>query len=445
MCNKRKKLSIITLGCQMNRHDSQWLSGSLAEEYDYTENREEADFLVVNTCAVRDKAEQKFFSLLGRLRPLKAAKKNIVIGVAGCVAQELGADIIKRERLVDIVIGTRAVQRTAELLRKFEDTGRPQVDISDDFGYDEFPMRRNSGFSAWVSIMRGCDNHCSYCIVPHTRGPEQSRPAKSILNEIKGLIDEGYKEITLLGQNVNSYGAGLTPSIDFPELLHKIDSIGGIERLRFVTSHPKDLSDGLIDAMAEIPSLCPSLHLPMQSGSDKVLAAMNREYTADHYFERIECLKRRAPDISLTSDIIVGFPEETDNDFEATYNAIQRAQFDNIFLFKYSPRPGTEAAKLENMVDPEVTRKRFDKIMELQREITEKRYAVWVGREIAVLVDGPSKKDPERFTGRTPQNIVVNFSSDKDCTGEIIHVNIENKGLYSLDGGYLKACERLAH
>ncbi|MBI5815769.1 MAG: tRNA (N6-isopentenyl adenosine(37)-C2)-methylthiotransferase MiaB [Nitrospinae bacterium] len=434
---KRKKLSIVTLGCQMNRHDSEWIAGLLADEYDVTGDEAEADLLVVNTCAVRDKAEQKFFSLMGRLRPLKAGKRDMVIGVAGCVAQEQGEQIIKRQPLVDIVFGTKAVEKLPSLLKKFEETGRPQVDVSAESDYDEYPMKRESAVSAWVSIMRGCGNHCSYCIVPSTRGAEQSRPMESILAEIRDLAEKGYKEITLLGQNVNSYGAGLSQKATFPELLRKADAImagHGGGWLRFVTSHPKDLSDDLIAAMAELESVCPALHLPIQSGSDRILAAMRRGYTAERYFERVENLRRKIPDLALTSDVIVGFPGETQEDFEATLKAVEQAEYDNIFLFKYSPREGTDATKLPGRVDANTARERFDAVMDIQRDITRRRYESWTGKEITALTDGPSKRDPLRYSARTPQNITVNFGADMDFTGSFIRARIIKAKRYSLDG-----------
>lgn len=438
MTTRRKKLSIITLGCQMNSHDSEWISGALANEYDYTTDRSQADLLVVNTCAVREKAEEKFFSLLGRLRPLKAAKKGMVALVAGCVAQELADKIMKREPFVDIIIGTRAIGRTPLILQRFHETGQPQVDISDDSAFDDYPMRRESEISAWVSIMRGCDNHCSYCIVPTTRGPEQSRPTESILDEIRGLANKGYKEITLLGQNVNSYGAGLAPAIDFPGLLNKIEEIGVVERLRFVTSHPKDLSGRLIEAMANIKSLCPSIHLPIQSGSDRILKLMNRGYTSASYFEKLDKLKDRVKDIAVTSDVIVAFPGETDDDFEQTYNAIERAQFANIYLFKYSRRQGTKAAELMGAIDRQVVSERFNRVMDVQKEITRAEHLRWLGATLEILVDGPSKRDIKRYSGRTGQNLVVNFSSDKDYTGQIIHVKITKSRQFSLEGVLLQ-------
>ncbi|MBF0293397.1 MAG: tRNA (N6-isopentenyl adenosine(37)-C2)-methylthiotransferase MiaB [Nitrospinae bacterium] len=435
---EKKKLAIITLGCQMNKSDSEWLAGTLTEEYEYTEDKTEADFLVVNTCAVRDKAEHKFFSLLGTLRPLKAANKNLVIGVAGCMAQEHGEMIVQREPLVDIVFGTRALDKAHILLRKFEETGRPQVDTSYGSEYEDFPVRRESALSAWVPIMRGCGNHCSYCIVPSTRGPEQSRPISNLLNEVSALIAQGYREITLLGQNVNSYGVGLGGGVDFPGLLRQMNPIAVDARIRFVTSHPKDLSDSLIGAMTELESVCPYLHLPIQSGSDKILELMKRGYTADRYFDRVDKLRERIPDLSLTSDVIVGFPGESDEDFEATFRAVERANYDNIFLFKYSPRPNTPAENLPGRIPAKLAQERFDRVMTLQKEITAKRLAGWIGRDVEVLVDGPSKRDTEKMCGRTPQNIVVNFTSGEDFTGRLVRVKITKSGQFSLHGDILR-------
>ncbi len=431
--NGMKKLAIVTLGCQMNKHDSEWIAGLLQDNYKLTEQKEEADFLLVNSCTVRDKAEQKFFSLLGRLRPLKEAKPDMVIGVAGCVAQDKGLKVIKREPLVDLVIGSRAIENMPTMLERFLETGEPQVDTSFTDRFDEVTMVRESSISAWVSIMQGCDNYCSYCIVPSVRGPERSRPVESILNEARALADKGYKEITLLGQNVNSYGAGLDSKIDFPGLLEKVDAIDGIDRIRFVTSHPKDLSDRLIEAMAGLPNVCPALHLPLQSGSDTILEKMNRGYTSGHYFERVERLRARVDNLALTSDIIVGFPGETDDDFDKTYEALAKLSFTNIFLFKYSPRKGTAAAKMPDTIAPSVMSSRFDRLMELQKGITDEVYSYWVGREVEILVEGPSKKDRARQTGRSPQNLVVHFESDIDYTGKAIHAIISKVGKYSLD------------
>ncbi len=427
-------MAIVTLGCQMNKHDSEWIAGLLSDKYDLSDDSENADFLVVNTCAVREKAEQKFFSLIGRLKALKKQNRKMILAVAGCIAQEWAEEIIEKAPDVDLVFGTRSIDKLPLMLEKFGETGLPQVDTSDDSVYDRFPMRRVSKFTAWVSIMRGCDNHCSYCIVPMVRGGEQSRPVDSILEEIKELSEKGYKEVTLLGQNVNSYGMGLSPVVDFPELMARIDAISSIPRLRFVTSHPKDLSDRLVSAMRDIPSLCPSLHLPIQSGSDRILKIMNRGYTADHYFARVEKLKEAVPDITLTSDVIVGFPGETDEDFEATHQAIKRARYDNIFLFKYSPRPGSKALNLKEMVDPVTAQERFDIILEEQKEISFQNHKTWVGKEVSILVDGASKRGENSYAGRTDQNIVVNFSSQKDNSGNFTRVMITEGKRHSLTG-----------
>ncbi|VAX23118.1 tRNA-i(6)A37 methylthiotransferase [hydrothermal vent metagenome] len=431
---QKKKLAVVTLGCQMNKHDSERIVGLLSGEYELTQQREEADFLVVNTCSVRDKAEQKFFSLLGRLRPLKEANKKLIIGVAGCVAQDQARAIMKRESMVDLVIGPRALENIPAMLERFRRTGEPQVDTSDAGIVDDFAINRESKISAWVSIMEGCDNYCSYCIVPYTRGAERSRSPESIAEEIRSLAEQGYREVTLLGQNVNSYGSGLSKDIDFPGLLEKVDKIDGIERIRFVTSHPKDLSVKLMEAMANLPKVAPALHLPLQSGSDKILKKMNRMYTISHYYEKVEMLSEKVTDIALTTDLIVGFPGETDEDFEATYNALKNIEFYNIFLFKYSKRRGTAAAQFSDQVSAVTASERFERITQLQKKITDKKYGKWVGEEVEILVEGRSKKERARYTGRTPQNLIVHFQSDIDYTGKIINIRIGKAGKYSLDG-----------
>jgi tRNA-2-methylthio-N6-dimethylallyladenosine synthase len=430
----RKKLGFITLGCQMNKHDSEWIAGVLSGDYQVTEDFTKADLLVINTCAVRGKAEQKFASLLGRLRPLKAKKKDMIIAVAGCVAQEQGEALARRAPMVDIIFGPRTIGRAAQLLEKFHRTGRTVVDVSGGGDFGEYPMRRESAVCAWVSIIQGCDNFCSYCIVPHTRGRERSRRPETIVSEARDLAARGFREITLLGQNVNSYGKGLEETADFPTLLEMLNAVEGIDRIRFITSHPKDLSDRLIGAMADLGKVCPYLHLPLQSGSDRILALMNRGYTASEYFAKVDRLRQRVPGVSLTSDIIVGFPGETDEDFEMTAQAVERADYDNIFLFKYSPRPGTAAAQLPGEVDEKIVGERFSRILALQDKIGERICRGWIGKSAPVLVEGPSKKDPSKSAGRTPENILVHFQSENDYTGQIIHVKIVSAGRYSLEG-----------
>ncbi|MBF0169470.1 MAG: tRNA (N6-isopentenyl adenosine(37)-C2)-methylthiotransferase MiaB [Nitrospinae bacterium] len=430
----KKKLAIITLGCQMNRSDSEWVSGLLADDYDYTDTVEGADVVVVNTCAVRDKAEQKFFSLMGRLGPMKSKNPQMTLCVGGCIAQELADGIVRRAPLVDVVFGTRAIDRFPTLLKTYQETGHRQIDVGESDDYDDYPMRRSSAVTGWISIMRGCDNRCSYCIVPTTRGAEQSRPMDTVVREAVELGERGYKEIWLLGQNVNSYGKGLVPTADFATLLARIDSESSIPWVRFMTSHPKDLSDRLIDAMGSLRSVTPALHLPIQSGADRILAAMDRGYTVQHYFNRVERLRRAVPDLSLTADVIVGFPGESDSEFEATLVALDRAQFDNIYLFKYSPRPGTPAATLPEAVDPDVAQRRFEIVQRRQKEITGQRLAARVGEETVILVDGPSRKDDHRYAGRTPQNITVNITSACDLTGQFVPVRIVASRQFSLEG-----------
>lgn len=430
----KKKLSIITLGCQMNRSDSEWVSGLLADDYDYEPDIDRADVIVVNTCAVREKAEQKFFSLLGRLAPRKERNPSLALCVGGCIAQELADGIIKRAPMVDVVFGTRAIDRFPLLLKAYQETGRRQVDVGDSEEYDDYPMRRTSDVTAWVSIMRGCDNRCSYCIVPMTRGSEQSRPVDTVVREAVELGEQGYKEIWLLGQNVNSYGKGLRPEVDFATLLRRIDAESSIPWVRFITSHPKDLSDELIDAMGSLPSVAPALHLPLQSGANRILEMMERGYTVEHYFDRVKRLRDRVADLSLTADIIVGFPGETEAEFEATLVALEKARFDNIFLFKYSPRPGTAAVELGDRVDPEVAQRRFETTLRRQKEITRERLAERIGAETTILVDGPSRKDPERFAGRTPSNLTVNLSSRDDLTGSFVRVKLVSSSQFSLEG-----------
>ncbi|MBI4827510.1 MAG: tRNA (N6-isopentenyl adenosine(37)-C2)-methylthiotransferase MiaB [Nitrospinae bacterium] len=436
--NGKKKLAFLTLGCQMNQHDSEWIAGVLADGYEVIEQPDDADFLVINTCSVRDKAEHKFFSLLGRLRPLKARRGGMIIGVAGCVAQDRAEEIIAREPMVDLVFGTRAIASVPEMLARFAETGQPQVNTADTSAFDEYPMTRQSAASAWVSIMQGCDNHCSYCIVPHTRGPERSRPIESVLREVSALAEQGYREIILLGQNVNSYGRGLDPETDFPALLERVASTPGIRRVRFVTSHPKDLSDRLIEVMGAHPHVCPALHLPIQSGSDRILPLMKRGYTVAHYFDRVERLKERVPDLSLTADVMVGFPGETDADFLDTLRAVERAEYDNIFLFKFSPRQGTPAAAMDQRYpNPSVAQERFERISQAQKAITRRRYARFIGREVELLVEGTSKRDPAKYTGRLPQNILAHFSAGTGYTGQFIRVKIMTAGQYSLSGTLL--------
>ena len=341
-----KSFHIITFGCQMNEHDSERMTGILeAQGCASASVAGDADMIILNTCSIREKAEQKFYSELGRLKKLKDERPGLKIAVAGCIAQQEGANILSRAPYVDLIFGPSDIARLSLIVDKSLSQPSPVIDTTGDPEYHRkrLPATRVDKIKAWVSIMYGCDNFCTYCVVPYLRGRERSRPPEDIVVEVRELAQKGYKEVTLLGQNVNSYGKGLDRNADFPSLLRMVNDIPGIERIRFVTSHPRDLSDGLIAAIRDLPKVCESLHLPVQSGSDRILASMNRKYTRDEYLDKIMKLRDAVPDITLTTDIIVGFPGETEQDFEMTVTLLEEVQYDGIFAFKYSKRPGTAA------------------------------------------------------------------------------------------------------
>ncbi len=419
---KLKRVYIRTWGCQMNFHDSERMLGVLQREgFVSVDDPKEADLVVFNTCSVREKAEQKFMSELGRLRHLKRSRPDIKIVVAGCVAQQKGEAIIERMPHVDCVIGPQNIGRVGEALVQSKAVlteDNPAIAETD------LPAVRKEGVSAWVNIMYGCNNFCSYCIVPYTRGRERSRPPESILTEIRELVSKGYKEVTLLGQNVNSYRGG----ISFPELLRLVNRIEGLERIRFVTSHPKDLGDDLIGAIATLDKVCEHIHLPLQSGSDRILRLMNRRYTYDDYLRKVEKLRSAVPGIAITTDIIAGFPTESEEDHRATINALKEIEFDGIFAFKFSPRPMTRAAEMDGQLPEQVKRERLSEILQLQDEITERKNRTLEGRVVEILVEGPSETDKSKLTGRTRTNKIVNFYGDPINIGRLLKVRI-TKGL----------------
>lgn len=408
----------------MNFHDSERILGVLQKEgFVSVDDPKEADLVVFNTCSVREKAEQKFMSELGRFRHLKKANPDIKIVVAGCVAQQKGEAIIERMPHVDCVIGPQNINRVGEALVQ---TKAVLTEDNPAIADIDLPAVRKKGVSAWVNIMYGCNNFCSYCIVPYTRGRERSRPPESILNEIKELVSKGYKEVTLLGQNVNSYRGG---GMSFPELLRLVNEIEGLERIRFVTSHPKDLGDDLIEAIATLNKVCEHIHLPLQSGSDRILKLMNRKYTYNDYLRKVEKLRRAVPGIAITTDIIAGFPTESEEDHRATINALKEIEFDGIFAFKFSPRPMTKAAEMEGQLPEELKGERLSEILQLQDEITEKKNRTLEGRVVEVLVEGPSETDKSKLTGRTRTNKIVNFYGDPiNNIGRLLKVRI-TKGL----------------
>ncbi|MGE5808492.1 MAG: tRNA (N6-isopentenyl adenosine(37)-C2)-methylthiotransferase MiaB [Nitrospirota bacterium] len=435
-----KSYHIITFGCQMNEHDSERMAGMLdARGCASTTDPESADMVILNTCSIREKAEQKFYSELGRLRGLKAANPGLIIAVSGCIAQQEGAAILSRAPYIDMVFGPSDLGRFPALIDQTTSRRAPVVDTAGDPDYHQkqIPTIRADKLKAWVSIMYGCDNFCTYCVVPYLRGRERSRSPQDIVQEVRELAGQGYREVTLLGQNVNSYGKGRTDGVAFPELLRMVNEIPGIERVRFVTSHPRDLSEGLITAIRDLPKVCEALHLPIQSGSDRVLASMNRRYSRKEYLDRVTRLREAVPDIALTTDIIVGFPGETAEDFELTIELLEQVRYDGIFAFKYSRRPGTAALKLSGHLPEETKEKRLDQVLALQKEISVRKNRDLIGSIQEVLLDGHSKKGG-MITGRTRGNKAVNVEAPSSFIGSLASVHITSAGVNSLPG---RICE----
>ncbi len=434
------KVFIKTFGCQMNEYDSAKMADVLAaaEGMETTDKAEEADVILLNTCSVREKAQEKVFSELGRIKQLKRDNPHLLIGVGGCVASQEGDAIIARAPYVDMVFGPQTLHRLPELVRARRSSGRAQVDVSfpEIEKFDHLPEARVEGASAFVSVMEGCSKYCTYCIVPYTRGAEVSRPFDDVIAEAVRLAEKGVKEITLLGQNVNAYRGEMHDggSADLALLLHYLAEVPGIERLRFTTSHPMEFGQSLIDAYATIPKLCNHLHLPVQSGSDRILAAMRRGYTTLEYKSIIRKLRKVRPDISVASDFIVGFPGETDADFEATLKLVEEVNFDASFSFIFSPRPGTPAAELDNDVAPEIAKQRLERLQaQLQRQ-AEAISATMVGAVQRVLVEGVSKKDARELSGRTDNNRVVNFAGNPRLIGTLVDVTVTAALPHSLRG-----------
>ena len=434
-----KKVFIKTFGCQMNEYDSDKMADVLgaAQGYEPTQNVDEADLILFNTCSVREKAQEKVFSDLGRVKHLK--EKGVLIGVGGCVASQEGAEIIKRAPFVDVVFGPQTLHRLPELLNARVAKSKPQVDISfpEIEKFDHLPPARVEGASAFVSIMEGCSKYCSYCVVPYTRGEEVSRPFEDVLVEVAGLADQGVKEITLLGQNVNAYlgKMGDTSEIaDFALLLEYVSDIPGIERIRFTTSHPNEFTPRLIEAYAKLPKLVSHLHLPVQHGSDKILMAMKRGYTAMEYKSTVRKLRAIRPDLAMSSDFIVGFPGETEEDFQKMMKLIADIRFDNSFSFIFSPRPGTPAANLHDDTPHEVKLRRLHELQAVInnniKEISEER----LGTVQRLLVEGVSKRDGSELMGRTECNRVVNFPGNERLIGQMVDVRITEAKTYTLRG-----------
>ena len=408
---ERRRAFVITFGCQQNEADGEKMKGlSLAMGYELTQEPSEASLILVNTCAIREHAEKRALSIIGQYKHLKQKNKELIIGIAGCmVTQEHRADEIKHSYpYVDFIVGTSAFHRIPELIYERRAKDRRLFCREDEYAVVEgLPVKRESTYRAWVSVMYGCNNFCSYCIVPYVRGRERSRDKEEVVREVEGLVREGYKDITLLGQNVNSYGKDLRANYDFADLLAELDKIEGDYTLHFMTSHPKDATKKLIDVMAEGKHIAKHFHLPMQSGSDRVLKEMNRKYSFEKYISILDYIREKMPDATVTSDIIVGCPGETEEDFEDTLSALRRARFDMIYSFQYSPRRGTPAAKMECQVPKEVKSERFERLLALQNEISYNSNKQLENKVLRVLCDGPSKNNKDIFSGRTDRKSVV--------------------------------------
>ncbi len=419
---------IKTFGCQMNKYDSDSISQALINSgCEQTQSIQDANVIMVNTCAVREKAEVKAMSLIGRLSGLKRRNPDRIIGIVGCVAQQKGIELFKRFPYLDLVLGPRNIHRIEEYLSQIKVRG--DKICATDLTVDPVLSMRCNGFvqgkvTSFLKIMEGCDNFCTYCIVPYVRGRESSVPAKQVVDEANYLISQGIKEITLIGQNVNSYNGKDNGAPTFPDLVRELDRMPGLERLRFTTSHPKDLSDELIRCFGDLPSLCSHIHLPVQSGSNKILHLMRRGYTRDMYTRLIERLRNTRPDIAITSDIIVGFPGETESDFKESLQLVDEIQFDNIFSFRYSERMRTVASRLPDKVDESEKQQRLYVLQERQRQITLSKNILLKGTSQEVLVEGPGKRGGAQLTGRTTGNKVVNFPAKSDLKGELVTVRI---------------------
>ncbi|MCQ2548050.1 MAG: tRNA (N6-isopentenyl adenosine(37)-C2)-methylthiotransferase MiaB [Clostridia bacterium] len=433
-----RKFHISTFGCQMNEHDSEIMAGLLLEAgYEMAKSRSEADIVIFNTCSIRENADKRFFGTLGQLKKTKMARKDdFTVCVCGCMPQQKHiTDTIKAKYpWVDIVFGTHNIERLPALLANWEKDHSSQIEVLEDREAisEKLPACRLYRHKSYVNITYGCDNFCTYCIVPYTRGREKSRSAQAIIGERKDLVADGVKEVMLLGQNVNSYSS---PSGEnFADLIREINDIDGLERIRFMTSHPKDLSDDLIKCFLECDKLCKYLHLPVQAGSNGILKRMNRKYTREHYLQLVKKLREAVPDITLSTDIIVGFPGESDEDFKETLDLVNEVGYDSAFTFLYSIRKGTPAEKYKDQIPEDVKHERFDRLVEAVNSSAEKKNAAYVGRVVDVMVDGFSKNNHKALSGRTDGFKLVNFEGDSSLIGQIVKVKIIASNTFSLEG-----------
>ncbi|MBC8015689.1 MAG: tRNA (N6-isopentenyl adenosine(37)-C2)-methylthiotransferase MiaB [Sporomusaceae bacterium] len=433
-----KYFTIVTYGCQMNQHDSERLAGQLKSiGYEYTDTLGEASLILVNTCCVRESAEKKIYGKIGELKTLKASNPNLIIGITGCMAQKDREKLFKKAPHIDLVLGTHNVHQLVEIVKEFEQTKDHVLAVWDQAERlaPDVPTIRKGSISAWVPIMYGCNNFCTYCIVPYVRGRERSRPVEDIIQEVYQLGLEGFKEITLLGQNVNSYGQDTDEYGDFADLLQAVDNVETIERIRYMTSHPRDINDKVIDVIANSKKICAYFHLPVQSGSDAILKLMNRGYTTGYYRELVAKIRKAIPHASLTTDIIVGFPGETDELFKETLEFIKEIGFDSAYTFLYSKRSGTPAATMPDQVPAEVKKARLQQLMDAQNEISLAINKKLIGEIVTVMVEGPSKNDENRLMGRTGTNKIILW--DKQGTekiGQLAKVKIITAQTWILKG-----------
>lgn len=436
-----KKYNITTFGCQMNEHDSERISFILENlGYEKTDDRNSADFILFNTCLVRENAELKLYGQVSSLKKLKQEHPEKIIAVSGCMMQTSTARqvIIDKHKEVDIIFGTKNINSLEDLIFRYLETNERVIDISTDNVKDDFvEYNTPNDFQAYVNIMRGCDNFCSYCIVPESRGREESRRPSAIIAEVEHLVKQGYKEITLLGQNVNSYGNKADFGMTFPELLDKVSKVEGLRRLRFTTSHPKDLSDDLIEVIKKNDNICNYFHLPLQSGSSKVLKDMNRKYDQEIYMERAKKLRKEIPGIAISTDIIVGYPTETEEDFEETLKVCKEIEFDSAYTFKYSPRPKTRAAKL-TPIDDKIVQDRFDRLLDTIYPIFYEKNKEYVGKTVEVLLESESKNNPEILTGRTDTFKLVHVKADKNLIGKFVKVKITDNTSFTISGDLIE-------
>lgn len=427
-----KSFYIETYGCQMNEYDSELIAGVLERDgLRMVFDPAQADVVLVNACSVRDRAEQRIWGRLGELKQLKQARPDLLFVLCGCMAQRLGNGVMKRAPYVDIVAGPDTYRHLPDLIRREKGMTSCLQELDPEETYSDMLPRRADAVQAWVAIMRGCDNRCSYCIVPSVRGPARSRPASDIVAEVREAVGQGCREITLLGQNVNAYRCD---GLGFADLLGRLDDTEGLERIRFTTSHPMDMTEEIIRAVAEGDHICEHIHLPVQSGSTRVLEAMNRHYTAEGYLRLVDFIRASVPGVSITTDLIVGFPGETDTDFRATLDMVREVSFDSAFMFRYSPRPGTTAMDMIDDVPEPVKIERLEKLIDMQRSIVDRKSREMIGRTVEVLVDGESRKGHGQLRGRTRHGNMVVFQGDPSCVGSCLQVMIEKAEAWTLWG-----------